>query len=75
MLRAPRPREPAVAGVQLFQVDERVAPDGDPNRNLTHLRECLSSRIAALPPSSLHAMPVDAPDLEAAAATRYARRT
>ncbi|MFE4019888.1 6-phosphogluconolactonase [Streptomyces sp. NPDC059101] len=25
--------------VAVFQVDERVAPDGDPDRNLTHLRE------------------------------------
>ena len=27
--------------VEIIQVDERVAPDGDPDRNLTHLRECL----------------------------------
>src|ERR1700679_1561071 len=29
------------AGVHIFQVDERVAPDGHPDRNLTHLRESL----------------------------------
>ena len=27
------------ARVHLFQVDERVAPDGDPDRNLTHIRD------------------------------------
>ena len=26
------------SAVELFQVDERVAPDGDPDRNLTHLQ-------------------------------------
>ncbi len=48
----------------IFQVDERVAPVGDPDRNLTHLR-------ASLPPSSgadVHPMPVEDDDLEAAAA-------
>lgn len=51
----------------LYQVDERVAPDGDPERNLTGL-------LAGLPEAargSLHAMPVGAPDLGRAAA-RYA---
>ena len=28
-------------GVHVVQVDERVAPAGDPDRNLTHLRESL----------------------------------
>ena len=27
--------------VAVFQVDERIAPDGDPDRNLTHMRESL----------------------------------
>jgi len=53
------------------QVDERVAPAGHPDRNLTHLRESLLEH-APLRPGQIHAMPVDAPDLEAAAA-RYAR--
>lgn len=59
--------------VHLFQVDERVAPAGDPDRNLTHIRESLLGRVA-LPPGNLHAMPVegDEKDLPAAAA-RYAR--
>jgi 6-phosphogluconolactonase len=49
--------------VEIFQVDERVAPKGDDERNLTHLEE-------SLPPAGwarLHPMPVDAEDLEAAA--------
>ena len=54
-------------GVTIFQVDERVAPDGDPERNLTHLRESLPS--AAL--DSIHPMPVTDDDLDAAGA-RYA---
>jgi 6-phosphogluconolactonase len=48
--------------VQIFQVDERVAPDGDPDRNLTHLRDSLGDAAAEVIP-----MPVDEPDLDAAA--------
>ena len=57
--------------VHVVQVDERVAPAGHPDRNLTHLRESLLEH-APLRPGQIHAMPVEAPDLEAAAA-RYAR--
>ncbi len=57
--------------VHLFQVDERVAPAGHPDRNLTHIGESLRGG-ARLPPGHLHAMPVEEPDLDAAAA-RYAR--
>ncbi len=57
--------------LHLFQVDERVAPAGDPDRNLTHLEESLLAR-APLPKQQLHAMPVEDADLEAAA-QRYAR--
>jgi 6-phosphogluconolactonase/glucosamine-6-phosphate isomerase/deaminase len=46
--------------VAVFQVDERVAPPGSPDRNLTAL-------VAALPADRVRAMPVDDPDLEAAA--------
>ncbi|HLG92594.1 MAG TPA: 6-phosphogluconolactonase [Acidimicrobiales bacterium] len=53
--------------VELFQVDERVAPDGDPQRNLTQLQDLLLSR-APVPPSQVHPMEVTAADLEAAAA-------
>jgi 6-phosphogluconolactonase len=55
--------------VHVVQVDERVAPPGHPDRNLTHLRESLAR--APLPPEQLHAMPVEEGDLEAAA-RRYA---
>jgi 6-phosphogluconolactonase len=58
-------------GAHLVQVDERVAPAGDPDRNLTHLRESLLTRVP-LRPEQIHAMPVEAPDLEAGA-ERYAR--
>lgn len=52
--------------VHVFQVDERVAPPG-PDRNLTGLEEALLDRVA-IPPGNVHAMPVDEPDLAAAAA-------
>lgn len=48
--------------VTIFQVDERIAPDGDPDRNLTHLLESLPE--AARP--RIRAMPVGEPDLEVA---------
>jgi 6-phosphogluconolactonase len=51
----------------IWQVDERVAPDGDPDRNLTGL-------LASLPPEGrrvVRPMPVTEDDLEAAA-DRYA---
>jgi len=51
---------------EIFQVDERVAPEGDPDRNLTHLRESLGAA-----PGRVHPMEVTDPDLDAAAA-RYA---
>lgn len=55
------------AQLQLFQVDERVAPLGDASRNLTHIQSKLLDH-APLPPAQLHAMPVDAADLPLAAA-------
>jgi 6-phosphogluconolactonase len=51
--------------VHIVQVDERVAPAGHTDRNLTHLRESLGD--SRLPPDQLYAMPVESPDLEAAA--------
>jgi 6-phosphogluconolactonase len=54
--------------VHVFQVDERIAPAGDPDRNLTHLRDSLLTRVP-LPPAQLHAMPVESPDLPVAART------
>jgi 6-phosphogluconolactonase len=52
--------------VHIVQVDERVAPDGDADRNLTHLRESLLA--APIPPNQIYAMPVESTDLDAAAA-------
>ena len=51
------------ADVELFQVDERVAPEGDPDRNLTHLRESIGDA-----PARVHPMPVNDADLDVAAA-------
>jgi 6-phosphogluconolactonase len=45
--------------VVIFQVDERVAPDGDPDRNLTHLQDSLKGVTPVICP-----MPVNAPDLD-----------
>jgi len=66
MLRALANEDVPWKKVHVFQVDERVAPAGDPDRNLTHLTESLLSH-APLPPAQIHAMPVEAADLEAAA--------
>ena len=70
MLRALAGEDVPWAAVHVVQVDERVAPDGDPDRNLTHLRESLLAH-APLRPEQIHAMPVEAADLDAAA-ERYA---
>src|SRR5207237_92777 len=47
--------------VHVFQVDERVAPPGHPDRNLTGLRAALLDRVA-IPPGNVHPMPVEEPD-------------
>src|SRR5580692_6322093 len=52
--------------VVLYQVDERVAAEGDPDRNLTHLRDSLGDAKA-----EVIAMPVNDAGLDAAA-DRYA---
>jgi 6-phosphogluconolactonase len=57
-------------GVQVVQVDERVAPAGDADRNLTHLQASLLAHTA-LRAEQVHAMPVEDSDLNAAAG-RYA---
>jgi len=57
-------------GVHVFQIDERVAPAGDPDRNATHIAESLLGR-APIPADRVHLMPVESGDLPAAAA-RYA---
>jgi len=68
MLRALSGEDVPWQNVYMAQVDERVAPAGDPDRNLTHLRESLQAPLRA---EQILAMPVESPDLEAAAA-RYA---
>jgi 6-phosphogluconolactonase len=47
----------------IYQVDERIAPDGDPDRNLTLLWDNLPEEAFA----QLHPMPVQEEDLERAA--------
>ncbi len=64
MLRALASKEVPWDGVHVLQVDERVAPAGDPDRNLTHLRESLLQH-APLRPEQIHAMPVESEDLQA----------
>jgi 6-phosphogluconolactonase len=54
------------SNVHLAQVDERVAPQGHPDRNLTHLHESLLEH-APLPHEQIYPMPVELPDLEKAA--------
>ena len=71
MLRALADEDVPWKAVEVVQVDERVAPADHPDRNLTHLRESLLE-YAPLRPEQIHAMPVDSPDL-AAAAKRYAK--
>jgi 6-phosphogluconolactonase len=66
MLRALAGEDVPWAGVHVCQVDERVAPDGNPDRNLTHLRESLLQH-APLRPDQVHAMAVETADLQAAA--------
>ncbi len=70
MLRALAGEDIPWAGVHVCQVDERVAPDGHTDRNLTHLRASLLQQ-APLRPEQIHAMPVETADLQAAA-TQYA---
>jgi 6-phosphogluconolactonase len=56
------------AQTAIWQVDERVAPAGDPDRNLAHLKASLPAQAEG----EVYAMPVEDDDLEAAAA-RYAQ--
>lgn len=53
--------------IDVFQVDERVAPDGHADRNAELLRRKLVE-AAPVPPGRVHLMPVTAFDLDAAAA-------
>jgi 6-phosphogluconolactonase len=67
MLRALAAARISWPAVRVFQVDERVAPAGDADRNLTHLKESLLEH-APLRPEQILAMPVEAGDLDRAAA-------
>jgi 6-phosphogluconolactonase len=66
MLRALANEDVQWEAVHFVQVDERVAPAGDSDRNLTHLLESLHE-LDSLSPDQIHAMPVEATDLELAA--------
>ena len=70
MLRALANEDVPWRSVHVVQVDERIAPAGDPDRNLTHMRASLLAN-AALPAEQVHAMPVEETNLQAAAG-RYA---
>jgi 6-phosphogluconolactonase len=70
MLRALAGEKIPWESVHVVQVDERVAPAGDPCRNLTHLRESLLDHVP-LRREHFYAMPVNEKDL-AVAASRYA---
>ena len=67
MLRALSNQDMPWEKVHVVQVDERIAPAGHPDRNLTHLRDSLLKQ-ARLPMNHIYAMPVEAADLEAATA-------
>jgi 6-phosphogluconolactonase len=58
----------AWSSVVIYQVDERIAPVGDPTRNLTNLERSLGANAP-----TIVAMPVNDDDLDAAAAS-YAQR-
>lgn len=62
MLRALSAIDLPWRAAHIVQVDERVAPSGHPDRNLTHLQESLLSA------AQIHEMPVDWTDLGTAAA-------
>jgi 6-phosphogluconolactonase len=70
MLRVLAKEDVPWQSVHVVQVDERIAPAGDPDRNLTHLHESLLAD-APLPAEQIHAMPVEEADPQAAA-RRYA---
>jgi 6-phosphogluconolactonase len=71
MLRALAGEQVPWEKVHVFQVDERVAPAGHPDRNLTLLSQSLLE-LVPLRPQQVHPMPVEENDLQAAAES-YAR--
>src|SRR5215203_9958 len=69
MLRALSALDVPWTNVHVLQVDERIAPAGHADRNLTHIQASLSP---ALGPIQIQAMPVESADLDDAAG-RYAQ--
>ncbi|MGC1784729.1 MAG: 6-phosphogluconolactonase [Acidobacteriaceae bacterium] len=67
MLRALATTDMPWPAVQVAQIDERVAPVGHAERNLTHLKESLLDRTP-LPAEHIHHMPVEVADSETAIA-------
>src|SRR5262244_4373373 len=66
MLRALAGEDVPWDAMHVVQVDERIAPAGDPDRNLTRLRDSLLDH-APLPAKQIYTMPVEQPDSDAAA--------
>lgn len=71
MLRALAEEEVPWEQVHIFQVDERIAPAGSADRNLTHLQESLLSHTP-LKQENIHPMPVNSPNPEEGA-SEYAQ--
>ena len=57
--------------VQVVQVDERLAPAEDPDRNFLYLKETFLDHVP-LTPGQIHAMPMEEEDLDTAA-VHYAK--
>lgn len=72
MLRSLALQEVPWDGLHVVQVDERIAPWGHPDRNLTQLRESLVEH-SPLREDQILAMRVESPDLEVAA-DEFAKR-
>jgi 6-phosphogluconolactonase len=66
MLRSLSKKDVPWEHMNIVQVDERVAPEGHPDRNVTHLYESLLEH-APLQREQIYSMPVEAPELEHAA--------
>ena len=66
MLRALADKDVPWEGMHILQVDERIAPEGDSERNMTHIRGNLLLH-SPLPFENIHAMKVNEDDPEAGA--------
>ncbi len=63
MLRVLRSLDVPWKNVEVLQVDERIAPAGHADRNLTHIRESLLGQPPT-GPQRIHPMPVESSDLD-----------